>query len=177
MKRNVLAVVFLLFLVALPLQAVQVRSVEDVIRMHGTGISAELLLEIVQAPHEPFDVTADDIDAMKEAGVPTEVIEALAGPLEAEPEPEQESDSTAALWGDWCITLDPPFPIYFPNYAFLPEWMWDPYWYMPRLDGTLGRKRQPPASEGEKVDAPRRGQRREPRILSGILGAIRSGRS
>lgn len=160
MKRSVLAALFLL---SVPLYAIQIRSVDDVIRMHRAGVDAELLVAIVQTSRDPFEVTTGDVEAMREAGVPQEVIDILGPPpqvselpVEAEEpgeaeQPVEADDSTASRWGDWCITFEPPLPIYWPDWSYLPAWLSDPYWYMPRLDGTVASappKSQPTAASG-----------------------------
>ena len=131
MKRIVIA---LLFLVSLPLYAVQITSVDDVIRMHQAGVDADLLLAIVQTPHEPFAVTEADVKAMEEAGVPGEVIDALIAQTTTQ---EVATASTASTSGDWCVTFEPPFPLDWPDYFYIPRWLWDPHWYYPRLDSTI----------------------------------------
>ena len=160
MKRLVLA---LLFLLSVPLYAVQISSVDDVIRMHRAGIDAELLLSIVQTPHEAFEVTDDDVRAMHEAGVPAAVIDALlaqnASRRSEQVAEAEDDDDTVSNSGDWCITFEPIIPLYWPDYYLIPRWIWDPHWFMPRYDGQVGKgesgkgsptqtaKARPPKSE------------------------------
>lgn len=161
MKRTVFAAFFLLSLAALPLFAVRSTTVDDVIRMHNAGLGDEVIIAFVAAPHEPYDVTPVDIEAMQKAGVSRAVIDAVlaaAKPAAASTagEPRAASEPPAAppdlsapgpldpygLTADdiGCVDFDPPIVLLYPPVDWLPAWLWDPYWYMPRYDSRVAQR-------------------------------------
>jgi hypothetical protein len=52
-------------------------SVEDVIKIHKSGVGENLLFSIVEKSPNAYDLTADQIIALKTAGVPEDVINAM----------------------------------------------------------------------------------------------------
>ncbi len=157
MKRSVCVIAFLL-LSAGPLFAIQRDLIDDVIRMSRSGVSNEVIIDFVNARHERYVATADDIIALKNAGVPKQVITAVIGKADetgaaanqasstssqpgeqTAPAPPQAAEQTATSDPDACLTFDPPIALLFPWFgALYPPQLWDPYWYQPRLDTRSG---------------------------------------
>jgi hypothetical protein len=161
MKRIVFPGILLLCFVTSPVCAFRITDIEEVIRMHRTGVSEELIEAFIEGS-EPFAVTAEDVVAMEEAGLSPQLIDAVLAaaepvgdPLRDErveslaPASYSERDSRAASReGDWCLTFDPPVVRLVSEYYF-PDWLWDPFWYMPRLDGRIAARPDP------RVERPR----------------------
>jgi hypothetical protein len=161
MKRIVFPGILLLSFITSPLYGFRITSVEEVIRMHHAGVSEELIEAFVEGS-DPFAVMALDVIAMEEAGLSPHLIESVF--LAAEPKADplsdggsesidessyREEDSRAASpQGDWCLTFDPPVVRLYSEYYF-PGWLWDPFWYMPRLDGRIAARPDP------RVESPR----------------------
>jgi hypothetical protein len=182
MKRIVFRGILLLSFITSPLYGFRITSVEEVIRMHRAGVSEELIEAFVEGS-DPFAVTAEDVIAMEHAGLSPHLIESvllaadpIADPLSdggAESIDEawhREEDSRAASsQGDWCLTFDPPLVRFYSEYYF-PDWLWNPFWYMPRLDGRIAGRPDPRAErqrgEASHPDSPRselpRGSRPRP---------------
>lgn len=157
MKRSLCVIAFLLLSVA-PLFAIQRDLIDDVIRMSRSGVSDEVIIDFVNARQERFDATADDIIALKNAGVSKQVIGAVigkageTGPVanqassassqpvgQTAPAPPQAAEQTATSDPGECLTFDPPIALLFPWFGELyPPQLWDPYWYQPRLDIKSG---------------------------------------
>ncbi|MFZ2489903.1 MAG: hypothetical protein WA208_00325, partial [Thermoanaerobaculia bacterium] len=147
MKRAAFVLMVLVAFAAAPLYAIRITSVDDVIRLHRSGISTEELLTILARPHDPFDVTAVDIIEMQEAGLSQSVIDAVvagarppAVKIPAETPPADRPVEIAGARGEAeedaegedCVTFDPPWGAF-----FWPPWLWDPHWYMPRLHSVV----------------------------------------
>ena len=161
MKRPVCVVAFFL-LFAAPLFALHTNLIDDVIRMSRSGVGDEVIIEFVQASRERLAVTAGDIIAMKNAGVSQQVISTViakadatgeaakvaatsAQPPEQTAAPRETTEPAAKPDEGACLTFDPPISLVFPFYGpWFPPKLWDPYWYMPRLDTRSG----PPAARG-----------------------------
>lgn len=157
MKQSVCVIAFLLLSVA-PLFAIQTDLIDDVIRMSRSGVSDEVIIDFVKARQEHFVASADDIIALKNAGVSKQVIGAVIGkagetravatpasPTSSQPveqtastSPQTKEQPATSDPGE-CLTFDPPIALLFPWFGPLyPPELWDPYWYQPRLDIKSG---------------------------------------
>ena len=122
-------------LFATPLLALKTTIVDDVIRMSRAGVAEQTILDFVKAA-PPSSLTADDVIAMKDAGVPKSVVDAMLAmsepatsapgttpPAEATPPDDQnrsDSGPIVSLFWPWCPSCDPAIV--------------DPWWFMPQLD-------------------------------------------
>jgi hypothetical protein len=166
MKRILFPVVIVLLFVA-PLCAIQTNLIDDVIRMSRSGVADDMIIEFVQTSRGRIEVTADDIIAMKNAGVAPQVIRAVvvrgeptgdganvAPPSQPAEQPTangEPSGQTAAADPGGCATFDPPISLQFPWYGPLyPPQLWDPFWYQPRLDAGSA----PPATKARTAGRP-----------------------
>jgi len=69
-------------------------SVEDIVELHATGVSAELIIATIRTSGTDLDLTAAQISSMNTAGVPAEVIDVLnGGPCVCEEIPEPVADA------------------------------------------------------------------------------------
>lgn len=124
--------IVLLALLATPLFALDRNIVDDVIKMSKAGVATDSIIEFVQKTSEPFEVTADDMIAMKDANVPKPVVDAVL-------------DASKSRSRDWREGRPPTTttrvvvePRYYPYYAYDPFYYYDPFWYQPRLSLSFG---------------------------------------
>lgn len=156
MKRSAFVFAFLLSVIALPLYAIRITSVDDVIRLHRSGATHALILQAIAESPEKLEVSREDVIAMREAGLSEELIVAVLDRAKSDPNaPAHETrpaDAAAPVEGrtpdegDECTTYDPP--LFIMGGWFIPRWLWDPYWYMPRFYSPAANARsQAPAAQ------------------------------
>lgn len=121
MKRPVALAVLFFALAAGPLFAFHDNKhlADDVIRMWRSGAPEETIVRFVVSAPGRFDLTFDDVAAMRDAGVSRRVIRVLLE--EAEARNDRPRESTRAPHRD-------PDPT--------PPWteFYDPWWFLPRYD-------------------------------------------
>ena len=77
MKRILLPVLFALALFLISASAASAFGLKDVVRMHEDGIADSLIIQKIVYSGKTFHLDADDLHALKEAGVSDEGISAL----------------------------------------------------------------------------------------------------
>jgi len=69
-------------------------SVQDIIDLHQSGVTSELIIATIRTSGTDLDLTADEITSMDAVGVPAEVIDVLnGGPCICEEIPEPVADA------------------------------------------------------------------------------------
>jgi hypothetical protein len=123
-KRLTSAVAVLLFITAVPLFAAERRLVDDVIRMSKAGVSDDAIIVFVQNTRGAVDVSADDIIAMTEAGLPKPLIKAVV------------DEAARRRNNHQTYGYGAPPPMYYgygAPYYYSPYYYYDPFWYGPRV--------------------------------------------
>jgi len=125
-KRLSSVVAVLLLMTALPLLAAERRLVDDVIRMAKAGVSEDAIVVFVQNTRGPVDVSADDIIAMTDAGLPKPLIKAIVD--------ESARRRAGHAQGEYAprVYAYAPYPYYYDPYYY------DPFWYGPRVSLGFG---------------------------------------
>lgn len=120
---------YLAALALIGLVAASALTRDDVIRMSKEGGSDEEIIEAIRASGATFDLTANDIADLRQAGVSEKVIDAMIetspAPAEAELEETEESEAgeSAEDYGDAGSVVVPGYPAY-PSlwYPVYPLW-------------------------------------------------------
>ena len=108
---------------------------EDIIKLHQAGCGDELILTYLGAKGATLKLSADDIAALKAAGVSETVITAvLKGPV---PPPRRETPPPRRVRPAPVIVSPPPTVIY-ERYDPWPYVTHDPYYYTPRHHFSFG---------------------------------------
>lgn len=127
MKRLVPLAVLFTALAAVPLLAFNDNKhlVDEVIRMWRTGSPVETIISFVVETPGRFDVTFDDVIAMRDAGVPPRVVRIML----------EEAEKRGAYAGS---TRRPR-----PDMDPTPPWtaFYDPWWFLPRYFSNLPHTR------------------------------------
>lgn len=112
---------------------VQSRNVvDDVIKMTKSNVPEDTILDFVQKAGR-YDVTADDVVAMSDAGVSRNVIRAVVQYAET----SRPSGRDVARDGSHTTVVVSPsvYPYgYYPYYGYY----YDPFWYGPALSFNFG---------------------------------------
>lgn len=141
MKRIHLLAVLLATFVTVPLFAVGSRTniVDDVIRMQKAGVAEQTILDFVHKGDSSFDVSADDMIALHDAGVPRNVIAAVLDEANARGDRRDRDYASRDGYRDGrTVIVSPPvysyggWPYYYDPYYY------DPYWYGPRVSIGFG---------------------------------------
>src|SRR6266542_347571 len=132
-RTHLLAVLFAAFLAA-PLFAVDLgrdtNVVADVIRMQKAGVAEDEIIAFVHKGDSRLDVSADDMIALHDAGVPRAVIKAILDEADARGE---RRDVDRYRTGDRETVIVAPS-----LYGYGYPYYYDPYWYGPRLSIGFG---------------------------------------
>lgn len=128
MKRLISLAVLFTALAAVPALAFNDNKhlVDQVIRMWRSGVAEGTIIESVEKTAGVFDVSFDDVVAMRDAGVPRPIIRVLLEEAERRNGPEWQSVRNPH------IDTDPT-----------PPWtaFYDPWWFIPRYYTALPRSR------------------------------------
>jgi|GEM_PF-3188689 len=68
-------------------------TVDDVIKLHKEGLSAEVIKSFIETSGQVFELTAEDLVKLKKAGVPDEVIKVMIETRKKTDPPEQSAPS------------------------------------------------------------------------------------
>lgn len=157
MRRSILGfTTAFLLIAAAPLFGLATNIIDDVIKMTRASVDQETIVAFIQGEKQAFDVTADDMIAMANAHVSDKVVQALldrSAALKQTPaqavaparsEPAQEGGAHETAPPEPTVVAVPP--------PFVPDYLADPFWYLPRLDMKNGASAVKPAA---KADPPR----------------------
>lgn len=139
MKRHLLLALLLIF-AAVPLFAVGrgTNVVDDVIRMQKAGVAEDEIVAFVHKGQSRFDIGADDMIALHDAGVSRNVIKAILDEADARGE-RRDGDGYRH---DYAYSYSAPrvyYGGYYSPYFYDPYWYgYDPYWYGPRVSVGFG---------------------------------------
>jgi hypothetical protein len=139
-----------LLIAAVPLFGLATNIIDDVIKMTRARVDQETIITFIQAEKKAFGVTADDMIALTNAHVSKEVVQALldqsavlkqtpaaaVGPATSEGARNGEARETPPSEPS-VVVLPPPF---------IPDYLADPFWYLPRLDMKSGASAVKPAA-------------------------------
>jgi hypothetical protein len=136
-KRSHLLIALLLTFIAVPLFAVgRSNVVDDVIRMQKAGVAEDEIIAFVQKGQSRFDVSADDMIALHDAGVPRAVIKAILDEADARGERRDSyrrddgyAPSRVYVYGGYPYS---GYPYYYDPFYY------DPWYYGPRLSVGFG---------------------------------------
>ena len=139
MKRIHLLFAAVLIFAAMPLFAARrsTNIVDDVIRMQKAGVAEDEIIAFVHKGDSRMDVSADDMIALHDAGVPRAVIKAILD----EADPRGERRDRDGYRRDYAYSYSyaaPPvaYGYYGFPYFYDPFWSpdyYDPFWYGPRF--------------------------------------------
>ena len=132
MKRHLL-VALLLTLAAVPLFAARrgTNIVDDVVRMQKAGVAEDEIIAFVHKGESRFDVNADDMIALHDAGVSRAVIKAILDESDARGERRDSYRRSDYGYSDGyygtSVYAYGGYPYYYAPYYY------DPFWYGPRV--------------------------------------------
>ncbi len=129
MKR-LLVVFVVLAALATPLPAFNDHKglTAEVIRMSQAGVSDDAIIEYVRHTSGRFVITADDVIALKNAGVSAAVIRVMIDESESRGLPERAGYSSRPPAPEIDRDPTPPWTAFY-----------DPWWFMPRYYTPLPR--------------------------------------
>lgn len=142
----------LLLLAAAPLFGLATNIIDDVMRMTRASVDDETIIAFVQGEQRAFEVTADDMIAMTNAHVAKKVVQALLDRSAALKQPPARTGEPARSEGaaqDQAHEAPPPAPpvvVAVPPPP-VPDYLADPFWYLPRLDTKDGASAVKPAAQ------------------------------
>jgi hypothetical protein len=140
MKRTHLFLALLLTFAALPLFAARRANnvVDDVIRMQKSGMAEDEIIAFVHKGESRFDITADDMIALHDAGVSRAVIKAILDESEARGERRDGDRYRGSDSGYGYGYAAPPlvyayggYPYYYDPFYY--PYYYDPFFYGPRV--------------------------------------------
>src|ERR1041385_862906 len=113
MKRHLLVALLLSF-AAVPLFAARrtTNIVDDVIRMQKAGVAEDEIIAFVHKGESRMDVTADDMIALHDAGVPRAVIKAVLDEADARGERRDRDGYRNSDRRDYAYSYSAPPPVY-----------------------------------------------------------------
>ena len=123
--------------VAMPLLALTTNVIDDVLRMTRAGVDEETILAYVNGEQRPFEVTADDMIAMTTAHVSQKVVQAVVDRSAALKRASANETPSLAQPAVQQGESAPPVAVVVPPPP-VPDYLADPFWYMPRLDTKSG---------------------------------------
>jgi len=132
MKRHLLVALLLTF-AAVPLFAARrgTNIVDDVVRMQKAGVAEDEIIAFVHKGDSRFDVNADDMIALHDAGVSRAVIKAILDESDARGERRDSYRRSDYGYSDGyygtSVYAYGGYPYYYSPYYY------DPFWYGPRV--------------------------------------------
>jgi len=132
MKRHLLVALLLTF-AAVPLFAARrgTNIVDDVVRMQKAGVAEDEIIAFVHKGESRFDVNADDMIALHDAGVSRAVIKAILDESDARGERRDSYRRSDYGYSDGyygtSVYAYGGYPYYYSPYYY------DPFWYGPRV--------------------------------------------
>ncbi len=94
MTRKSIFVLMIVFALAATASAVEVK-VDDIIKLHKEGLSADVIKTFIKSSETEFDLTAEDLLKLKKAEVPEEVIKSMLETKTAKQEKEAQKKKAA----------------------------------------------------------------------------------
>jgi hypothetical protein len=142
MRRIHLLTLLLAALVTVPLFAVERSSrtnvIDDVIRMQKSGVAEDEIIAFIHKGNARFDVSADDLIALHDAGISRNVIKAVLDEADARGE-RRDRDDYGYRDRRETVVYSPRFvsvggwPYYYDPYYYYGGYYYDPFWYGPRF--------------------------------------------
>lgn len=94
MTRKLIFILMTVFLMIASAAAVEV-TVDDIIKLHKEGLSADVIKSFIKSSETTFELTAEDVLKLKKAEVPEEVIKYMLDTKTAEKEKEIQEHQAA----------------------------------------------------------------------------------
>jgi hypothetical protein len=121
-------------------------SVDDVIKMAKAGLSDDIILEQIQKRNRPFDLSTDQLIALKAAHVSDRIVVAMLDPSKAETPPAVTSEPREPLTPP--VTAPPEAPQRYTAKPVKARPVFDPEAPLPSEVGVYAKK------QGEWVEVP-----------------------